>query len=455
MLSEGNEFNGNSRKIFVSSCDFVVQATSDVVLEAILGTCVGVAIVDEEAQVGGLFHILLPRPTGNTPTWTPRTYASTGLPEFLKELLKAGATVENMKATIAGGALVGPISVGDLQLDIGGRTASIVSDFLKEQDIHILQSETGGYFSCKLMLSLKSFATKIEPVGIYTSREMQSFAKIQPDEVDRVISQVRPIPQIALKIIRMINSDEYDMTEISKEVKQDQVISAKVLNLANSAMIGARRKIESINQALVMLGEKKLLMLAISSSMEMYYMDLPQGYSLSKGGLYNHSLTTAIVASHIAEYSDAVKSDVAYTAGLLHDIGKVVLDNFVAKYYPLFYRRVYEDELTLEEVEKKILGMSHTEAGKRLAELWALPDSITEAIALHLRPEEAELNPALTHTVYLADLLLSRFHTAVDLERISSEKLEERLDVVGIPAEEFPHLIDSIPWHNFDLEANV
>jgi chemotaxis receptor (MCP) glutamine deamidase CheD len=111
------------KKNHVASGSFEVGTTQPRLLQAFLGTCVGVAVFDAEAGVGGLIHLLLPEPANPSSVDQPEKYAVTSMPLFLKQLLSQGAARENMQAVIAGGALVGPLTPQDMSLDIGGRTA--------------------------------------------------------------------------------------------------------------------------------------------------------------------------------------------------------------------------------------------------------------------------------------------------------------------------------------------
>jgi putative nucleotidyltransferase with HDIG domain len=150
-----------------------------------------------------------------------------------------------------------------------------------------------------------------------------------------------------------------------------------------------------------------------------------------------------------------VKPGLAYTAGLLHDIGKVVLDQYVASSYPLFYRQLFEEETNFSEAEKTILGVDHAEVGGDLALRWALPDSLIDTIRHHHKPENAVRNLELTHIVYLADLLMSRFHTGLELERLSTETLSSRLRTIGFSIEKFSDIVDLIPVGVFQSEPEL
>ncbi|MDP8208051.1 MAG: HDOD domain-containing protein [Candidatus Electryonea clarkiae] len=436
---------------FVSSGSYIVHSRRNAKLTALLGTCVGVAVYDRENGVGGLFHILLPEPTSDSSPWGMTTYASTGMPLFLKELLDSGAKRENLKAIIAGGALVGQLSMGDLEMDIGGRTAEIVKKFLAANKIPVISSETGGYFSCKLTLDSENWDYTISPIGHTNDPEIFSFVRISPLKVDLIISSLKPVPQVALKIIRTIHSGDYDMKEIAEEARQDQVISAKIINICNSAKYSPLQKIDSVDQALVMVGEKDILQIVVSSAMEIFYGEYDRGYSLCKGGLFHHARSAAIVAEMLALHKTKISPDVAYTAALLHDIGKVILDQYVSNMYPYFYRRVHQEQKSLVEVEKEVLGIDHTQTGKRLAELLELPDDLAEAIANHHHPERSEIYPELTHVVYVADLLVSRFQAGYELDRLDTDKLASRMDKIGFNIDEFPHIVEMIPWKSLGI----
>ena len=388
----------NLRKHHVTSGSYYISRNTALILQAFLGTCVGVALYDEEADVGGLIHLLLPEPASEGSSFQPGKYASTGFPIFLRALYDEGASKNRLKAFIAGGALVGPLASRDLHLDIGGRTVETVM---------------------------------------------------------RSMEEIQPIPQVALKILRLINEEEHDIKELTEEIRQDQVICAKTLKFCNSAVFGCIKKIESLENALAFLGFKNLVKLAISTLMGNFYGRSDAGYSLCKGGLYHHAVGTAIISEKLANLTAKVKPGLAFTAGLLHDIGKVVLDQYIASAYPLFYRQLFEEETDFSAAEKTNLGIDHTQVGGDLAVRWFLPDSLIDTIRHHHKPENALRNFELTYIVYLADLLMSRFHAGLELERLSTETLSTKLGTIGFSTEKFSDIVDLIPAGVFKSEPEL
>ncbi len=435
-------------KQYIESGNYIVSKPANLVLEACLGTCVGVTLCDKTAKIGGLYHILLSEPTDAAIPWQPSYYASSGLPAFIDAVCNEGANRHRLEACIAGGALLGPLSRRDMDLDIGGRTAGVVAKILQKQAIPVTASETGGFLGCNLILNLKSFNTSIEPVGSPGDIEVD-FAKPSADDIDNAIKTVQPIPQIALKIIRMIHNKDYDMPEVAREVENDQIISARVISLCNSAIIGVKNKIDSINRAIILLGEKHLFQLVLSAAIEPFFPEGKQGYSLCKGGLFYHSLKTALVAESLARATEKANPDVAYTAGLLHDIGKAAIDQYIDKAYPLFYRIMQKKSQELISAEQEVMGTTHADVGRQLAQMWSIPETLIDPISFHHEPHKATTAPDLTYLIYLTDLIMSCFQAGLELDCLNHSHLPECLQKTGISSDKLPLIIDLVPRNIF------
>ncbi len=436
----------------VPSGSYSIKKNESYILRAFLGSCVGVVLVDRKNGIAGLYHILLPEPPAKGAVQEPEKYASTGMSIFLEEILARGAKKENLEAYIAGGALVGQVSLTDLRLDIGGNSAEVASNFLAVEEIPVKKMEIGGYLSMQISINTATFECQIESVASLHPN-LQKEEKPSVDySLEEAIHKIKPIPQIALKVIRMINSQKVSMETVAEQIRQDQVLSAKVLQLSNSAYFNTGKKIDSVDRALIFLGEKRILLLTMSVFTELFYQQVQNGYSLSKGGLYRHALGVAHVAEKIAFNLFGVQADIAYTAGLLHDIGKVVLDQFMAAEFPSFYKKLMEGPFrAFNDIEKEVFGMDHNQTGEILATRWELPDSIREVIAFHHQPEKATINPTLTHIIFLADWLFHRFQSNYTLGMVSTEHLPERLNRLGINSADLLNIVDTIEWNKIEL----
>jgi putative nucleotidyltransferase with HDIG domain len=445
----------NLQHYHVAAGSFYVSQSKPLILQSFLGTCVGVALFDEEAQVGGLIHLLLPEPVSRTGATQPEKYASTGFPLFLEAICNQGASKNRLKAFIAGGALVGPVKDTDLNLDIGGRTAETVLQYLKAEKIRVEKSETGGFFTCSMNLNMQTGQCSIEPVPLDMDSTTGEIHLASAGEIEQAMENIQPIPQVALKILRLIDNEEYEIKTLAEEIRKDQVISARTIKLCNSVAFAGSSKVESLDQALVLIGIRLLVKLVISVSVNELFGHSGLGYSLCKGGLYHHAVGTAIIAEKLADYTGSAEPGLAYTAGLLHDIGKVVLDQSIASAYPLFYRKLFEEEENFSEAENEILGLDHAQVGNKLARKWLFPESLCDIIRNHHRPEKATRYLELAHVVYLADLLMSRFHSGLELERLDTETIASRMATIGLSIDKFADIVDLIPIGVFESSPEM
>ncbi len=437
----------------VSSGTFITAKKSQVILQAHLGTCVGIALHDKKAGVGGLFHILLPHPSTESWPESPEKYASTGLPIFLQALYDLGAEPENLEAAIAGGALVGPLRDHDINLDIGGRSTETALAIIEKNKIKISKSETGGFFTCSLELDMNDGIARIKPVWEKKKEAEFIYSSPSSKDIGQTIESLKPIPQAALKILRIFQNESYTIEEISRELHKDQVLAARTLQLCNSAMFKGKIRIHTIKDALLILGEQILIKSIITSAVKAYFNQAGSGgYSLCKGGMFFHSVGCAIIAEKIASMTRKADPKLAYTAGLLHDIGKVVLDQYISQVCPMFFRGLNCRSQTCLEIEKKILGMTHCDAGKILAQKWDFSDPLIEVITHHHHPENALKHKELACIIFIADLLISKFNAGLELEKIQADNLSSILSFINLTIPDIPSIIDAIPLHIFNLQ---
>lgn len=438
----------------IAAGQFMTGKAQTHIFQAYLGTCLGVALYDAHSKIGGLIHILLPEPPGMVSAMFPEKYASTGVPMLINELIQLGASPDTLEASIAGGALVGPVSHQDINLDIGGRSAEVAAALLKSARIKTIKSETGGFFSCTLELNMRTGATSITPVFDPNHAPKINFCAPSLDNILATIDQLKPIPQTALKILRMFQSARCDIKDITQELSKDQVLSGQTLKLCNSALFSGMVRIDTLKDAVLLLGENMLIKSVITAAVDAYFSQSGTGgYSLCKGGLFFHAVGVATTAEVIAEKSGRESSlKLAYTAGLLHDIGKVILDQYVAESAPLFFRELGQNNENFIRSEKKLLRITHSEAGAILAKKWNFSDELFEVIQLHHTPEKAERNKDLVCTIYLADLLMEKFNAGYDLEKMQTKSLENALDQLGFSLTDLPELIDSVSMQTFNSE---
>jgi putative nucleotidyltransferase with HDIG domain len=234
------------------------------------------------------------------------------------------------------------------------------------------------------------------------------------EKVIREIEHLPTLPQVVTKLLAMADSAKVNAVDLSKEM--DQSLSAKVLKVANSAYYGGRaaRKVNSVHHAIVIIGFDAVKEIVLTTSFFHTFQDAKEIEALQP--LWRHSLECALVAKRLAWVYRYEATDEAYLVGLIHDIGKLVIQ----QYFPDQSRLISDrniGEVEILDLEKGILGMTHAEIGGRMAEQWNFPEALVEAIAHH-HDEKWQLNPNLGRILFYADRFVSGlvdFHRMLEL----------------------------------------
>ena len=213
------------------------------------------------------------------------------------------------------------------------------------------------------------------------------------------------LPLVASRLLESIADPEAATSEeIGALIALDPALTARTLKLANSDFYGFPRKVGTVDLAVVVLGHNTIRDLVLGAAV-FQTLD-PTWQSLT--GLWSHSLACGVAARALADRCRYRLESEAFAAGMLHDLGKVVLRQTYPEAYDAAMALAREQGITMLEAECGILGSDHAEVGGWLAERWGLPGDLVEAIAFHHRPEEARLNPELVSLVHIADWLAGR-----------------------------------------------
>lgn len=258
------------------------------------------------------------------------------------------------------------------------------------------------------------------------------------------------MPQVLVQLIDICHAQEIDLQQVIQVVTKDAPLSAKVLQLVNSAFIGSRKNFTDVAQAIVFLGADVIKNLAISVSVQQVFRRVETNGLLSLDRFWHHSFQTALLAQNIAQTTSFPSTSEAYLAGLLHDIGKLILwMAFPGQYAPLLLKGVRCHDARLAFLEQERFEIDHCEAGGWLCDQWQLPSILSDAVRYHHHPvEEVAQALPLTKIIALADLLSHGdphdrdiIDTAGRLLHITSSQLEIiTLDVeeqVTLIADEF------------------
>jgi len=225
---------------------------------------------------------------------------------------------------------------------------------------------------------------------------------IQSSIMERILREIEhlpTLPQVVTKLLAMTDSAKVSAMDLSREM--DQSLSAKVLKVANSAYYGGRaaRRVNSLQHAVVIIGFDEVKEIILTTSLFHTFRDAKEVKTLKP--LWQHSMECALVAKRLAWVYRYEALDEAYLVGLIHDIGKLVIQ----QYFPDQYRQIQSKnagEADPLKREKEILGLTHADIGGRVSKQWNFPESLVEAIAHH-HDGKWQLNPQLGRILFYAD----------------------------------------------------
>lgn len=205
-------------------------------------------------------------------------------------------------------------------------------------------------------------------------------------QIQDVLEKIEKLPDIngvSIRIIRMLDDKNTDIKDLSSIISLDQSLTAQLLKVCNSAYFGFSKKITSINDAVVKLGFKTVKNLTFMAITHSVFNREISGYSLESGSIWKNSVTCAVYARHLAHKAGYPEPETAFTAGLLRDIGKLVIHEYIGDCYKDIVEKVNSGEVSFSEAEKLVLGFDHTYIGAQLAKNWNLPSVLVDAIKFH------------------------------------------------------------------------
>lgn len=227
---------------------------------------------------------------------------------------------------------------------------------------------------------------------------------MQAQKIASAITSFPGMPATALKLLAMIDDPAVQVTKIEETLRHDPGLTANVLKLANSAYFGIPSMVGSIRQAVILLGLKRLIQMVIASCVSVIMNRQITGYDLSAGELWRHSIAVSVAAETMAKELEVETEEEIFTAALLHDLGKLVLDEFVKDDAKQLTTAVSRG-ISFEMAEDIVLGTNHADVGAQILTNWSLPPNIVGAVRWHHGLEKCEQTSALIDIVHVANIL--------------------------------------------------
>ncbi len=219
----------------------------------------------------------------------------------------------------------------------------------------------------------------------------------------RSIDNLPTLPSVVARVNELVENPSSSAADINQAIRQDLALSARILKLVNSSFYGFPRRISSIAHAVVILGFNTVRNVVLSAFVldSFASRDLPFGHKT----FWIHSLGVGVTASILASRRGISEGEDAFIAGLLHDVGKVVLHQYARADFAEVLKVAGEKDCLMYEAEQEVLGTTHAEVGAMLLEAWHLPERLVKAVGLHHAPADADEHRDLVAAVHLADIL--------------------------------------------------
>ncbi|MGC7871786.1 HDOD domain-containing protein [Desulfosporosinus sp. SYSU MS00001] len=268
-----------------------------------------------------------------------------------------------------------------------------------------------------------------------------------PVKLEHILNRVNalpPLPTAAVQIVTLTKNPSTTVKELEAVIGQDPALAAGMLKQANSAYYGYARRISSLQEAIVMLGFQSIQGLAMASAVAPMLKTGLIGYEIEQEGLWKHSMLTAMAAKRLCQYLKLPFTEVAFTTGLLHDIGKLVISIYIQEVNTVLLKKVQEAALSYVELEEKVIGYDHATVGGYLAINWNLPEDLVEGISFHHSPLKAQNYMDLASVIHIANGLASLLGTGGGVDSFFNPLQQEILDRFNLKEKDLERLIAEV-----------
>ena len=224
--------------------------------------------------------------------------------------------------------------------------------------------------------------------------------------VNTYVSRAMPIPTLPTAVARILElsgKKDVKVEEVADAILTDKVLTARMIRLMNSAFWGIRRRISSVREAIVYLGLHQIRSIVLTTSLFNAFPDKNPDFNIIK--IWEHGLGVALVARRLSQRVGYEDPEQAYIAGLMHDIGEVLLSQYSLKEFEEVVEVVKTEKISFYDAEKRIIGVTHSDFAGWFGQNWGFSEEFVEVIAMHHDLNKAALNRPLVAIIVLSDLL--------------------------------------------------
>ncbi len=255
------------------------------------------------------------------------------------------------------------------------------------------------------------------------------------------IQNLKPIPAVANQLLEVVDNPDSSMEDIANVIQYDPVMTANVLRTCNSAYFGLKHPAESIKDAVNMLGTDQVIELVLLKSGAGTFSGRQSGYGLEEGEMWRYSVSSAVIAKQIAAKLGLANKNTIFTASLIKDIGKLILEKYVAKSRHKILDLVQKENLSFREAEKQALGIDHAELGAMIAKTWKFSPKMVKIIRHHHLSDETMIRDKEVAVVYLADCICMMIGVGGGSDGLAYRFRDQTIRELGLNADDLALII--------------
>jgi len=260
-------------------------------------------------------------------------------------------------------------------------------------------------------------------------------------ELIKEIKSLKPIPAVIHQILDVVDKPDSSMADVANIIQYDPAVTASVLRTCNSAFFGLKNPAESIKDAVSLLGIDQIVEIVLMKSGAKALSGKQEGYGLHEGAMWKYSVSSALIAKQIAKKLSLKNINTIFTAALLKDIGKTVLDRFVLDSFEKISALVVNEGFSFREAEKKIIGVDHTELGGMIAKMWKFSPKMVKIIRHHHLTDVSMVKDKEIAVVYLADCICMMIGIGVGADGLAYRFNDQAMKELGMEADDISMII--------------
>ncbi len=272
-------------------------------------------------------------------------------------------------------------------------------------------------------------------------------------ELIKDIKNLKPIPAVINQILEVIDRPDSSMEQISQIIQYDPAITASVLRTCNSVYFGLKTPAESVKDAATMLGMDQLLEIVLMKSGAKALSGKQEGYGLHEGAMWKYSVSSALIAKQIAIKLSMDNKNTIFTAALLKDIGKTVLDRFVQDSFEKITALVVDKNYSFRKAEKEVIGVDHAELGGMIAKIWKFSPRMVNIIRHHHLTDSSMIKNKEIAVVYLADCICMMIGIGFGSNGLAYQFNDKVMKVLGLESDDISVIIAEFAENMKKFEA--